>query len=120
MESWITIQAKVQYLIIFLTGTVVGNLFQYIYEEIFRKGQNFASRELVGTSAAILGLAGAYLIVLLGEHNRDKPGEVALCVGTVAIMLLATHGTGTGILALFGSLTGATLVSVIMCRCTGH
>lgn len=111
------IYTKVQYLIIFLTGTAVGNLFQYIYEEIFRKGQNFASRELVGTSATILGLAGAYLIALLDEHNRDKQKDVVLCAGTVIIMLLATHGTGTGILALFGSLTGAILISEVLLKC---
>lgn len=30
---------------------------------------------------------------------------------------LATHGTGTDILALFGSLTGAILISVIILKC---
>lgn len=68
------IKSANQFLIIFLTGTVIGNLFQYIYEEI-------------------------------------------LCAGTVVIMLLATHGTGTDILALFGSLTGAILISVIILKC---
>lgn len=35
----------------------------------------------------------------------------------IVIMLLVTHGTGTGILALFGSLAGAILISVIMLKC---
>lgn len=106
-----------QYLLIFFAGAVAGNLLQFIYEEVLMAGQNFYSCELAGTSAAILGLTGAYIVSVAIRHSGHEQRSIGLNIIVTAIMLLVNHGAGTSIFALIGSLIGATIVGAVITKC---